>query len=204
MGGRSVRFPSRRLLRLQSRGDASECILAKYITIPMATCSSPELVGSCPVLLKGGCPSVCVSVRLLLLLKVGNTLHGLDLGLARCFEGFSPRRGGAAGFFFGFTLKISPTKAAPTVKIRRFMFLQQLPSASSAEPGWGFANAWDPPSFLPAMSPSQRMLRPSTGPILSPTSPHQRFKPFSPSRNQSPSAHPRAGCSPGALNVYRG
>lgn len=63
----------------------------------MVTCSSPEPVGSCPLLVKGGCPSGRVSVRLLLL--VGNALCGLDVGLARYFEGFFPLYGAAAGFF---------------------------------------------------------------------------------------------------------
>lgn len=166
----------------------------------MATCSSPESAGSCPPLLKGGCPSICVSVRRLLLLEVGNTSPGLDLGLAKCFGGVFPVAWRSSWVFLLWHSKFPPVKVALTIKIKRFLFFfPQLPSASSAEPGWGSANSRHPPSLLPATSPSQRICC-----IMSPTSPRQRFKPFSPSGNPSPGAHPRADRSPGALSEYQG
>lgn len=51
----------------------------------MAYCSSPELVGSCPLLVKGSCPSVRASVCLLLLLEAGNVLCEVDKVLGGLF-----------------------------------------------------------------------------------------------------------------------
>lgn len=89
----------------------------------MATCSSPESAGSCPPFLKGGCPSVCVSVRRLLLLEVGNASPGLDLGLAKCFGGVFPVVWRSSWVFLLWHSKFPPVKVALTVKIKRFLFL---------------------------------------------------------------------------------